>query len=102
MGRLLELIFAGVVLWLFLESWVARLTGRGRGGRGGRGVRVGWRIRRPPAPPQQAPPGPRPLADVTLVRCAGCGTHVPQSRAMSSGGSAYCSERCLRDAERAG
>jgi uncharacterized protein len=85
MGRLLELVVCGVFLWLVLESWVARLTGRGS--------------RRRPAPPRQAPPasgpsGPRPLADVTLVRCAGCGTHVPKSRTIAVGGALYCSERC--------
>jgi hypothetical protein len=81
MGRLLELIVCGVFLWLLLESWVARL--RGRGAR-----------RRPPRPAAPPAPGPRPLADVTLVRCAGCGTHVPQSRALAAGGGRYCSERC--------
>ena len=90
MGRFLELIVFAVFVWLALESLVARL-----------------RIRRPPphqAPrqaPHQAPtpaPGPRPIADVTLVRCAACGTHVPQSRALAAGGSLYCSDRCRQAA----
>jgi hypothetical protein len=101
MGRLLELIVAGVILWLFLESWVARLTGRGRRGGVSGGVRWGP-LRRPPAAPPPPASDPRPLADVTLVRCAACGTHVPQGRAISSRGASYCSERCQREAERAG
>jgi len=108
MGRLLELIVVAVFLWLALESWARRISAARSGRRAGR-----------PAPRAAAAPpasGPRPLADVTLVRCAACGTHIPQSRALAApprsagkpvaapSGAAvlYCSERCLREARPAG
>lgn len=90
MGRLLELTVFAVFLWLALESWVARISGRG-----GRGRRDPRRTTRGAAPAPRAPAAPpRTAADLTLVRCAACGTHVPESRAIASGGARYCSERC--------
>ncbi len=82
MGRFVELIVCGILLWLFLESWLARITGRGR--------------RRTPAPPPRAaaPRSQSSLTDVTLVRCAACGIHLPQSRTLAAAGALYCSERC--------
>jgi len=90
MGRLIELTVFAVFLWLALESWVARLSGRG-----GRGSRSDPR-RTPAARPRpQTTAAPR-SADLTLVRCAACGTHVPESRTVARGGARYCSERCAR------
>jgi hypothetical protein len=87
MGRLFELTVFAVFLWLALESWVARLSGRGS--------RKDPRAMRGPAPaPRPQATAPRSAADLTLVRCAACGTHVPQSRLVSAGGASYCSERC--------
>jgi hypothetical protein len=115
MGRLLELIVVAVFLWLALESWVARISGARSQGRFGRrdGRPATAREASSASPP---PSGPRPVADVTLVRCAACGTHIPQSRALAapprSAGKAvaapsgavvlYCSERCLREGRSAG
>ena len=98
MGRLLELTVFAVFLWLALESWVARLSGRGRR----RDPRQATRGAAP-APRAQAAP-PRTAADLTLVRCAACGTHVPESRTIAQGGARYCSERCAGGApvEKAG
>jgi Prokaryotic metallothionein len=99
MGRLFELIVCGVFLWLALESWVARISGRG--GRASRGPRRATRGAAPAPRPQAA--APRSPADLTLVRCAACGTHVPQSRTVAAGGARYCSERCAGGAaEKAG
>jgi hypothetical protein len=87
MGRLLELTVFAVFLWLVLESWVARLSGRGR--------RDPRRTTRGAAPAPRAPAAPpRTAADLTLVRCAACGTHVPESRTIAVSGARYCSERC--------
>jgi len=44
------------------------------------------------------PPGATESAE-TLVRCAGCGVHVPRSRALTAaGGACFCSEDCRRRA----
>jgi hypothetical protein len=90
MGRLFELTVFAVFLWLALESWVARLTGRGSRRdprRAGRGAT--------PAPrPRPQAGAPRSSGDLTLIRCAACGTHVPQSRTVAARGALYCSARC--------
>ncbi|HXU47352.1 MAG TPA: PP0621 family protein [Thermoanaerobaculia bacterium] len=75
--RLVEL---ALVVW-FVNSWLARRFA-------------------PPAPPGRpggAPPDPAaPRSPGPLVRCAGCGVHVPVSRAagFAADGRVYCSERC--------
>jgi hypothetical protein len=73
MTRLLVLVLLAVVLWLVLEAAWARLR---------IAIGVSARPLRPTAPP------PAPLTE-TLVRCAGCGVHVP-GRSMAGG---LC-ERC--------
>lgn len=79
MLRLLALFAVAVLLWLVLESGAAfvrtRLTGR----------RPASRI--PPSRPAQT-------VAMDLVRCAGCGIHVPRQRALQAGGAIYCSEAC--------
>jgi hypothetical protein len=75
MTRLLVLVLLAVVLWLILEAAWARLR---------IAVGVSARPLRPTAP---APPPP-PITE-TLVRCAGCGVHVP-GKSMAGG---LC-ERC--------
>lgn len=45
-----------------------------------------------------APAGSAGAAE-TLVRCAGCGVHVPRSRTLTAaGGAFFCSEDCRRHA----
>jgi hypothetical protein len=66
MTRLLVLAALGVVLWMFLEIGWARLK---------RGVGAGR-----PMPPMPGMPGK--LPEIALVRCAGCGVHVPRGRVV--------------------
>jgi hypothetical protein len=85
MGRLLELILFGFLLWLAYEGLKARVRAFFSSG--------------PPRPAQRPPGGPpKARPEETLVRCARCGTHVPRSRALakvgSTGSDLYCSERC--------
>ncbi|WP_312940307.1 PP0621 family protein [Stutzerimonas balearica] len=49
-----------------------------------------WRrvFRKPPAGNAQA-------AEVTMVRCAHCGVHVPQSKALRAADAWYCSQAHL-------
>lgn len=82
MLRLLALVALAVVLWLMLETGAAfvrhRLTGR--------------------RPTSRMPgPGPARTAGLDLVRCAGCGVHVPRDRAVLEGGTTTC-EACRRAA----
>src|SRR5437773_3178422 len=39
-----------------------------------------------------------PNAENKLVRCAACNTWIPQSRALESNSSSYCSRVCLKEA----
>jgi hypothetical protein len=64
MSRLLGLVVLAVVLWLVLEAAWSRL-------RISLGAAVRPAMPRPPAPPEVA---------ATLVRCSGCGVHVPRER----------------------
>jgi uncharacterized protein len=83
--RLLILLFIAVVIWVAVETLFA-----------------GWRVRRrEAATARQARQRTtaRTAASVPLVRCAQCGTHVPQASALpgapGNGPSLfYCSERC--------
>jgi uncharacterized protein len=69
MGRFILLVIA-----LFVLVWLVRSAlGKRQGGR-------------PATPPARA----------ELVRCAHCGTHVPEADARSAGGRRYCSEEHLR------
>jgi hypothetical protein len=61
MSRLLGLVVLAVLLWLVLEAAWARLR-----------LSVGATVR-----PIQ-PPTRRPEVVETLVRCSGCGVHVPR------------------------
>lgn len=81
--RLLVLLFIAVVIWVVIETLFA-----------------GWRVRRREAATarrtrQQAASR---SASVTLVRCARCGTHIPQSSALpgapGQGSALFCSESC--------
>jgi len=79
MGRLVELILLGFLIWLAYEGLKARI-----------------RAFFSPGPPAQRPkssPGP---SGESLVRCAECGTYVPKSRGVVAGGAVYCSERCRK------
>lgn len=78
MTKLLLLASLAYLVYLGLESLMGRL-------------RLPASASRPSAPPGK----PEPSGD-TLVRCAGCGTHVPSSRALAGGeGELFCSEGCL-------
>jgi hypothetical protein len=84
MGRLLELIFFAFLLWLAWEGVKAR-------------VRAFFSADgpRPQSPARRPTPAGR--SEETLVRCAACGTHVLQSRALpgrAGSSDLYCSERC--------
>ncbi len=65
MSRFLGLVVLAVLLWLVLEAAWARLR-----------VSIGADARPVQPPPRPADP-PAPIA-ATLVRCAGCGVHVPR------------------------
>lgn len=41
---------------------------------------------------RQRRPPPTETKNGTMVRCAVCGVHLPESEAISSGGRHYCSE----------
>lgn len=78
--RLLVLLFFAVVIWVVIETLFA-----------------GWRVRRREAARARraGQPAAARSANVTLVRCARCGTHIPQSSALPGAGSAvFCSESC--------
>jgi uncharacterized protein len=77
--RLLALFALAVVLWLLLESGAAFVRGRLTG-------------RRPAS--RMPPPRPARTVALDLVRCAGCGIHVPRQRALQAGGAIYCNEAC--------
>ncbi|HYH46042.1 MAG TPA: PP0621 family protein, partial [Thermoanaerobaculia bacterium] len=79
MLRLLALFAVAMLLWLVLESSAAFVRGRLTGRR----------------PASRIPPS-RPARTVAmdLVRCAGCGIHVPRQRALQAGDAIYCSEAC--------
>jgi hypothetical protein len=78
MGRLVELILFGFLLWLAYEGLKARI-----------------RAFFSPGPPARRPPSQGPSGE-SLVRCAECGTHFPQSRGVAAGGEVFCSERCRK------
>ena len=40
------------------------------------------------------------IGEQDMVRCAPCGTHVPESEAIQDGGRFYCSERHRLEARR--
>ncbi len=41
---------------------------------------------------QRRPPSPPKIKDGTMVRCAVCNVHLPESEAISSAGQFYCCE----------
>lgn len=71
------LLLAVVVVWLFYSPALRGLRGKAPQAR-------------PPSPP---PVGPRPDPhQETMVRCAHCGVHLPESDALTSAqGLPYCS-----------
>jgi hypothetical protein len=87
LGRVVELVLFGFLLWLAYEGVKARVRAFFSGN--------------PPAPRSPRPRSAGQPAE-TLVRCAECGTHVVKSRALSAkdGSAAYCSERCQSAAAR--
>lgn len=76
MSRFLGLVVLAVILWLVLEAALVRLR-----------LSAGATAR-PIQPPQRSP---EPIA-ATLVRCAGCGVHVPQD-SLTGGRCERCSSR---------
>jgi hypothetical protein len=61
-------------------------------------VRIAGGAAARPIRPSAPPAGPGQTVE-TLVRCAGCGTHVPRSRTLTAAGGVYfCSEDCRRRA----
>jgi len=89
MGRIVELILLGFLLWLAYEGLKARVRAFFSGGS--------------PAPRSPRQPGESAgKPGETLVRCAQCGTHVVKSRALSvrDRDDFYCSERCQSAAAR--
>lgn len=85
MTRLLLLVLIAYLVWRGIASLLDQ-------------VRIAGGAARPIHPP--APPAPKPPEGVeTLVRCAGCGTHIPRSRTLTAaGGTCFCSEECRRRA----
>jgi len=87
MTRLLLLVLIAYLVWQgverLLERWRALQSGPPRASR-----------------PTAVPPHRPRSADTVepLVRCAGCGVHVPRSRTLTTGGRLYCSEECRRRA----
>jgi uncharacterized protein len=86
--RLLALAALAVVLWLMLEGGIAAVRTRLRGSSPS--------ARIPPTHPRG---GPTATAGLALVRCATCGVHLPQQRALDGAGRWYCSADCRRAAE---
>ena len=88
LGRFIELVVFGFLLWLAYEGVKARVRAFFSGN----------------SPVSRSPRSSRPAGKTaeTLVRCSECGTHVVQSRALSVKGrpEVYCSERCQSAAER--
>lgn len=78
MSRFLGLVVLAVLVWLVLEAVLVRLR---------LSVRLSARTARPVPPPQH----PGPIA-ATLVRCAGCGVHVPQE-SLAGGRCERCGPR---------
>lgn len=80
MIRLLLLVALAYLAWLGVEGLMGRLR-----------LSAGF-TRRPlrPQPPEAGDAGE------TLVRCAGCGVHVPRSRAVAGESEVFCSEDCRR------
>lgn len=75
MSRLLGLVVVAVLIWLVLEAAWSRLR-----------LSAGAASR----PLQPPPRPPEPIAS-TLVRCAGCGVHVPRESLVGG----RC-ERCIQ------
>lgn len=81
MLRFLVLFLLALLLWLALERGLDRLLRSGSRDRG-------ERFRGPRHPP---------AASHQLIRCEGCGVHVPSGRAARRGGRSLC-ERCRKTA----
>jgi hypothetical protein len=88
LGRFVELVVFGFLLWLAYEGVKAR-------------VRAFFSGHSPAPRVTRSSRSPGQTAE-TLVRCSECGTHVVKSRALSSRDrpEVYCSERCQGAAER--
>jgi hypothetical protein len=88
MIRLLDFALLSFLVWFvwsqLIRGWrsagAARRRGSGEGGDAGRGP---------------AATTPASAAALTLVRCDGCGVHVPIGRALADGsGAIFCSDTC--------
>jgi hypothetical protein len=85
MVRFLVLALLLLILWLSVQNFVERLR-----------ASLGSGDTRRSVPPASRPPAER---VEEMVRCAACGTHVPNSRALKSAGggaAVFCSEECRR------
>lgn len=80
MIRLLLFVALAYLAWLGVEGLRSRL-------------RLSAGVTRRPLRPQ---PPEAEAAGETLVRCAGCGVHVPRSRAVAGESEVFCSEDCRR------
>lgn len=83
MGRLLVILGAFVLLWYSFRS-VARQISNEASQR----------------PPHSGKVDGQPVEEVTgkLVRCAQCGVHLPEERAILDHGQTYCGEHCQAQA----
>jgi hypothetical protein len=68
MIRLLVLVLLAYLVWRGIESLLDQ-------------VRL--------SPPRRAEPPAGPQIVETLVRCAGCGTHLPRSRTLTAAGGVF-------------
>jgi hypothetical protein len=111
MTKIVVLVALALLAWLALRRARARFLASPRG----KELSAMWRLfrqltasgdtagdagSRRSATGSGRPWGPvRDAAERTrLVRCGGCGTHVPETTARSTGDRWYCSEECARRA----
>ncbi|HEX7180371.1 MAG TPA: PP0621 family protein [Thermoanaerobaculia bacterium] len=78
MIRLLLVVGLAYLAWLGVEGLMGRL-------------RLSAGVTRRPLRPQAPEAG---AAGETLVRCDGCGVHVPRSRAVAGESEVFCSDAC--------
>jgi uncharacterized protein len=77
LARLLLLVAAAYLLYRGLRATVQQLAGSRRA---------------------VSSPGARPQVVAKLIRCAHCGVHVPQERALQHAGRSFCSTACEQSA----
>lgn len=100
MSRWLVLGGLAVAIWLSLEVLGSRLRSRLRGEPGLPALKILGRLLFGAG--RQGSAAPRAKTAGRLVRCAACGQHVPEPRALRSAsteaGSWFCSPECQRSA----